>query len=280
MKNIALLAFFSLLIYPISNLNAQNNRMFRKGIHKIYQMQYPRVQAAYADKADYILEIMKRKNLADDFENELYIRIIKNEQCLEVWGKAKGKNIFHWFTTYFFCSSIGDLGPKRAEGDFQIPEGFYYVDRFNPESDFHLSMGINYPNKSDLLKTTAENPGKDIFIHGSCVTVGCVPIGDELIKELYIMVAESINAGYTKVPVHIFPFRMTEANFEKIKEQKPEIYAQNEALWRSMQPAYQLFDEYYLVPKTSVNANGDYVVEPSDEEFIYNGPAKVIVDED
>lgn len=268
-----------LLIGGTGDLQAQQT-IFRKDYHKRFQMQYPRVREAYKQRADYILNIMKRKNLAEDLKNELYIRIIKNEQCLEVWGKAKGKNIFHWFTTYFFCSNIGDLGPKREEGDFQIPEGFYKVDRFNPESEFHLSMGINYPNKLDTMQSTTANLGKDIFIHGACVTVGCVPIGDDLIQELYIMVVEAINAGYTTVPVHIFPFRMTDDNFEKIKAQHPEIYAQNEALWRSMQPAYQLFEDYYLVPQTSVNSKGQYVVKPSEDEFIYKGPAKIIVDDE
>jgi murein L,D-transpeptidase YafK len=270
-----ILTALAIFLFSLAALQpAQAQVRFRKGVHKTDQMRYERVQEAYKSKADYILNIIRMKNLAQDFENELYIRIIKNEQCLEVWGRAKGQKIFHWFTTYFFCSYIGELGPKLEEGDFQIPEGFYTVDRFNPQSDFHLSMGINYPNKADLARTKAANPGSDIFIHGSCVTVGCVPIGDELIQELYIMVVESINAGHTKIPVHIFPFRMTDENFEKIKAQKPEIYAANEALWRSLQPAYQLFEDFYLIPQVAIGADGQYTVSPSKEEAGYQFPAQ------
>lgn len=262
------------LIFLISCLAAHAQVPFRKGLHKPAQMRYARVQDAYADRAEKVQRIIKLKNLAEDLGNEIYFRIIKNERCLEVWTKPKGKKIFHWLDTYFFCSYIGELGPKQTEGDFQIPEGFYKVDRFNPKSEFHMSMGINYPNKADKIRSGSKDPGSNIFIHGSCVTVGCIPVGDELIQELYILAVEAIDAGYTEVPVHIFPFRMTEKNFEKIKGEYPKKYAAYEPLWRSMQPAFQAFENYYLVPEIHIDDRGQYVVKPLKEDTGYRFPAE------
>src|SRR5690606_11025729 len=92
--------------------------------------------------------------------------------------------------TYPVCSSSGLPGPKRKKGDRQTPEGFYHIDRFNPQSAFHLSLGINYPNSSDKILGHSD-PGGDIFIHGSCVTIGCVPLTDDLIKEVYVLAVEA-----------------------------------------------------------------------------------------
>ncbi len=263
------------LFFALSYASAYAQVPFRKGLHKPAQLRYPRVQEAYQLREGKVLNHFKIKNLAQDLKNEIYLRIIKNEQCLEVWVRSEDQKIFHWYDTYFFCSYIGELGPKLEEGDFQIPEGFYKVDRFNPESDFHLSMGINYPNKADRVRSTGKNPGSDIFIHGSCVTVGCIPVGDELIQEVYILVVEAINAGYTNIPVHIYPFRMTEDNFAKIKKSHPETYDQYEKLWRSMQPAYQLFEDYYLVPEVEISGTG-FTVKPAKDKTGYEFTAQPV----
>ena len=72
-----------------------------------------------------------------------------------------------------------------------IPEGIYKITHFNPNSKFYLSLGINYPNENDL-KRAFENkitkPGGEIFIHGSDKTVGCVPIGNDGIEEIFFIV--------------------------------------------------------------------------------------------
>ena len=81
----------------------------------------------------------------------IYLRIFKDEQILEVWTKRDVDKTYKKVCDYEFCATSGKLGPKRQEGDLQIPEGFYYIDRFNPNSNFFLSLGINYPNKSDKI---------------------------------------------------------------------------------------------------------------------------------
>src|SRR6476620_1106068 len=79
----------------------------------------------------------------------MYIRSFKYDGQLEVWVKNDRKESFKLFKTYKICALAGSLGPKRIEGDYQVPEGFYYINELNPRSNYHLSLGLNYPNASD-----------------------------------------------------------------------------------------------------------------------------------
>ena len=157
--------------------------------------------------------------------------------------------------TYDFCASSGELGPKREQGDLQTPEGVYHIDRFNPASNFHLSLGINYPNKADK-QLGKSNPGGDIFIHGNCVTVGCIPLTDDKIKELYVLCVESKNNGQTNIPVHIFPYKMTDANHSKFCSQDPN----NKKLWTELKSIYDSFEIKHIVPYVKINEKGAYTL--------------------
>ncbi len=126
---------------------------------------------------------------------------------MEVWVKNELKDQFKLFKTYKVCALAGSLGPKRMEGDYQVPEGFYYIDEFNPNSNYYLSLGINYPNVSDRVSERFHSAGGGIYIHGSCVTVGCIPITDQQIDEVYILAAQAKDQGQDFIPVHIFPIR-------------------------------------------------------------------------
>lgn len=101
------------------------------------------------------------------------------------------------------------IGPKRFEGDGKTPEGPYMIDRRNPNSAYHLSLGVSYPNASDraFAEANGKKPGGDIFIHGQAGknkgrgrdwTAGCIAVTDEEIEEIYSMVANG-------TPIHIFP---------------------------------------------------------------------------
>ncbi|HZH97477.1 MAG TPA: hypothetical protein VEX38_00780, partial [Fimbriimonadaceae bacterium] len=92
---------------------------------------------------------------------KLFIRAFKQERELEIWGAESER--FHFLQTYPIVGVSGGPGPKRREGDRQIPEGVYHIDRFNPNSRFHLSLGLSYPNKADRLLGDPERPGSDIF---------------------------------------------------------------------------------------------------------------------
>lgn len=110
--------------------------------------------------------------------------------------------------TYRFTASSGKLGPKLREGDRQIPEGVYGIEYLNPNSRYYLSMKITYPNSFDRqmgAKDGRDNLGGDIFIHGKSITIGCIPVGDEAIEELFYLVAKT---GKENVRVIISPYDM------------------------------------------------------------------------
>jgi len=171
--------------------------------------------------------------------------------------KSKQINEYQLITKYEICASSGTIGPKRQQGDGQVPEGFYYIDRFNPNSNFHLSLGVNYPNESDK-KLGKKNLGGDIFIHGSCVTIGCMPITDECIKELYVLAVEAKTQGQEFIPVYIFPTRLTDKKITQLAIE----YAQNQALldfWKNLKTGYDFFDRNHKIPKVTINKTGEYI---------------------
>lgn len=167
-----------------------------------------RVKTAYANADATVKSFMRQAGLPYPAKR-IYIRAFKTERQLEIWGAASGKSPFRLIHTYDIAAMSGKLGPKRREGDLQVPEGFYHIDRFNPKSRFHLSLGINYPNASDKKFSDKLKPGGDIFIHGNAVSIGCMAMTDPKIEEIYIMALGAREAGQAKIPVHIFPHRFT-----------------------------------------------------------------------
>ena len=149
----------------------------------------------------------------------------------------------------------GNLGPKRKEGDLQVPEGLYYIDRFNPQSRFRLSLGINYPNASDRIRSDKSKPGGDIFIHGDTKSIGCLAMTDEVIDQIYVLALEAKAAGQSQIPVHIFPFKLTERSLAP-RQTSPWI-----EFWKELEPAYRQFERTRYVPSFKVGADGSYKFE-------------------
>jgi len=140
---------------------------------------------------------------------------LKYEKVLEVWGEDRGKQ--HLIITYPFTAFSGILGPKFKEGDRQIPEGIYGISHLNPNSKFHLSMRVTYPNAFDKKMAKKEhrtNLGGDIMIHGSNRTIGCIPLGDDNIEALYFLV-EKVGIQNVKVILSPIDFRRTTVNITK-----------------------------------------------------------------
>jgi murein L,D-transpeptidase YafK len=218
---------------------------FSQQSFKWQQLKYKRVRVAYEEKQAGVKELLSRQNI-DTGLLEIFIRLIKNEKLLELWGKNKNDKEFRLITTYDFCAFSGVLGPKLKRGDKQIPEGFYHINQFNPKSKFYLSLGINYPNTIDLLSGSSD-PGGDIFIHGGCETTGCIPITDAKIKELYIFAVEARNNGQQKIPVHIFPARLTDKELDYLQKAyrtKPELLE----FWIGLRLVYQYFETNKVLP--------------------------------
>jgi murein L,D-transpeptidase YafK len=128
---------------------------------------------------------------------------LKKERLLEVWtGAGRGYRLLR---SYPVLAASGHAGPKLREGDRQVPEGFYRVIGFNPNSSYHLSLRIDYPNDEDRAAAQTDGRsdlGGDIFIHGKAVSIGCVAIGDSGIEELYVLLAD---VGLRNVKVLLAP---------------------------------------------------------------------------
>lgn len=218
------------------------------------QLKFERVKEAFDQKWAMLQQELQSAKFTDQFQ--AYYVAYKAEGTVEVWLRSTGKNTFKLFKTYNFCAHSGTLGPKVIEGDGQTPEGFYHINVFNPMSNFHLSLGLDYPNKVDLARTGKGNkPGSDIYIHGDCVTIGCIPLTNEKIKEIYVLSVEARNNGQTNIPVSIFPFKMTEGNMKKYTAQ----YPKQAAFWKSLQPGYAYFYKHRSLP-TVDQVKGNYLV--------------------
>ncbi|MDI6739386.1 MAG: L,D-transpeptidase family protein [Candidatus Edwardsbacteria bacterium] len=220
------------------------------------QLRYAHVQAAYRGKEADVKRLFATKGI-DYPPKRLFIRVFKREQMIELWAAAKSTDKYGLITTYNICASSGELGPKRRRGDGQVPEGFYHINHFNPESSFYLSLGVSYPNRSDIILKTGRDPGGAIYIHGDCVTIGCIPITDDKIKELYVIALDAAG-GQAQIPVHIFPAKLDSAGFVALNS---EFKANGKRLefWTNLKQGYDIFERERIVPKVGINGKGEYV---------------------
>ncbi|MCE2849526.1 MAG: murein L,D-transpeptidase family protein [bacterium] len=223
-----------------------------------YQKSFSRVSKAFANREDTLKKQFAAKKLAWP-ANYVYIRSFKFNSDLQVWVKNKLTDTFSLFKSYRICALAGTMGPKRMEGDYQVPEGFYYINEFNANSTYHLSLGLNYPNPSDKLLADSMKPGGEIYIHGSCVTVGCIPLTDPLIEELYILSTYARAAGQEFIPVHIFPAKYRETRsaeyLEKVFTADPSL----KTFEANLRRVYDFFEDNRRLPVVAVSPKGDYV---------------------
>lgn len=221
------------------------------------QLQATRVSIAKADKDKQLREECSQIGIDFDEITNIFLRALKQEEVLEVWVQQGIDNQYVLLKEYEFCATSGMLGPKREQGDGQIPEGFYYIDHFNSTSNYYLSLGVNYPNPSDVVEGNRESLGGSIYIHGACETIGCIPITDDKIKELYWLAVVAKDHGQKHIPVHIFPYRFDESS------PKPyNVYNINDpdmlAFWQDIEPGYYFFEQYRKPPFVVINADGSY----------------------
>jgi murein L,D-transpeptidase YafK len=190
----------------------------------------------------------------------VYLRSFKYDRQLEVWVKDDPKKPFQLFKTYKVCMQSGAMGPKRMEGDYQVPEGFYHINEFNPNSNYHLSLGLNYPNSSDRILSDSLRPGSAIYIHGNCVSTGCIAISDIPIEEVYILSTQARNQGQEFIPVHVFPVRYSN---KMSMDYLMEATRSNPSLQQFSSNIKAVFDYFELkkeLPIIMVNRKGEYVI--------------------
>ncbi|PTY40523.1 L,D-transpeptidase family protein [Brachyspira hampsonii] len=219
------------------------------------QKRYSRVRTAIKEKDEIIKNTLKNNNIELKNLNVL-ITAYKQEDILEIYAKNKSDASYKKIASYNIAAKSGILGPKRMEGDLQVPEGFYYIDRFNPASSYYLSLGINYPNEADKKKSNASRLGVDIFIHGDEVTIGCMPMTDDKIKEIYLYALYAKDNGQNKIPVYIFPFKMTDRNFDYYKKYYDESLIN---FWSNLKKGYDIFQKTKKELNIKIDSKGNYI---------------------
>ena len=191
----------------------------------------------------------------------VYIRGFKTEAQVELWAAPTDKDAA-WLLVRSFpvCASSGVLGPKRKQGDLQVPEGFYHVSVFNPVSSYHLSLGVSYPNAADRFHSGRNDPGSAIMIHGNCVTIGCLPLQDGPIEDLYLAAMMARDAGQQTIPIHLFPCRLDEQSCQDkltaLAVDRPDLAD----FWAGLRPGYDAFTDTGTPPQVRAAGDGSYTL--------------------
>lgn len=221
-----------------------------------FQMSMERVKRAFNNSDFNLKKAFKAKGIKYPSKH-IYVRSFKASNEFELYGRNKISDTFTLIKLYKVCALSGILGPKRWEGDRQVPEGFYFIEDFNPRSNYHLSLLINYPNYSDGFFSNPDKPGGGIYIHGGCMTVGCLPMTNQFIEEIYTACLQSRTAGQMYIPVHIFPVRFNQKSLNYLgREYKNET--EKHKFWINLKRAYDYFEATKKVPPTMYDQEGNY----------------------
>jgi murein L,D-transpeptidase YafK len=203
------------------------------------------------------MALMASKGMSQN--DPILMRAYKKESEIEVWKRGSDGR-YALLKTYPMCRWSGQLGPKTREGDRQAPEGFYTVTpaQMNPNSSFHLSFDLGYPNAYDRVHGRT---GAHLMVHGSCSSSGCFAMTDEAISEVYALARESFASGQRSFQFQSYPFRMTAENLAKHRLDP------NIAFWRNLKEGSDYFELAKQEPQVSV-ASGQYA---------FSGDASVMV---
>lgn len=197
----------------------------------------------------------------------ILIRIFKAESELEIWmGDDNGS--YSLFASYPVCFWSGTLGPKLKEGDRQAPEGFYTVTlpQTHHSGRWPQSLDIGFPNPFDQVN---QRDGSSILIHGGCASIGCFAMTNAVNLEVHKLTVDALDSGQVYVPIHVFPFRMTEENLARYET--PELYD----FWRNLKVGYDLFGRTHRPPRVSVCATRYGFEAASRVEGVNPGPIGV-----
>ena len=181
------------------------------------------------------------------FGDPVFLRAFKEERILELWVLHRDRGKYELFRTYPVAAASGMPGPKLAEGDGQVPEGFYHAGNgsLKPDSAFHLAINIGYPNAYDRAH---KRTGSFIMIHGRAASIGCLAMTDPKIEEIYTLAAAALAKGQPYFRIHLFPFRMTDARLAT-ETDHPWI-----DFWRNLKEGHDWFETHRVPPEAGVDA--------------------------
>jgi murein L,D-transpeptidase YafK len=162
------------------------------------------------------------------------IRTYKKEAELEIW-KMKSDGRYALLKTYPICRWSGQLGPKKVEGDMQVPEGFYTIEpgQMNPTSHYYLAFNVGYPNAYDRA---LGRTGGSVMVHGVCSSAGCFSMTDEQVADIYAIARDAFRGGQREIQLQSYPFRMTPENMAKYRLDP------NVAFWKELKNGADHFE--------------------------------------
>ncbi len=214
-----------------------------------------RVSESWKKYDDTLAKEFRKKNVAYP-PKDIYLRAFKSQNEMELWARNAEGGEYKLIKTYHICAVPGRLGPKRIQGDRQVPEGYYFIDEFNNASDYYLSLLLNYPNYSDQL-LGSQKTGGDIYIHGGCVTVGCLPMTNPGIQEIYTVCLNARLNGQQYIPVHIFPTRLNKNGIAYLGREFPND-ATRQQFWAELKNGYEYFEKNHKLLPVMYTPDGKY----------------------
>lgn len=231
-------AFYFCLLMTLSIFSSACGQETSKRSEQAIKKQTPNITTALTDRGD-------------ELGSPVFIRIVKTvdgsltDGYLELFIRGSGGK-FSLYKKWPICTYSGDLGPKLKEGDGQSPEGFYFVPpgRMNPSSNYHLSFNLGYPNGFDRAHGRT---GSYLMVHGNCVSIGCYAMTDDVIEEIYTLMSAAFKEGQPYVRVHVFPFPMTDDNFEKYADNP------NVEFWKNLKQGWDWFEKYNQPPNVEIS---------------------------
>ncbi len=178
------------------------------------------------------------------------IRTYKKEAELEIW-KMNAKGQYALLKTYPMCRWSGQLGPKKREGDMQVPEGYYSIapGQLNPNSHYYLAFNVGYPNAYDRAYG---RDGGNVMVHGVCSSAGCFSMTDDQVADIYAIARDALRGGQREIQLQSFPFRMTAQNMAKYRLDP------NIAFWKEIKKGADYFEVTKAEPPVLV-CNKHYV---------------------
>jgi murein L,D-transpeptidase YafK len=197
----------------------------------------------------------------------ILIRIFKAEFQLELWMRKADR--YELFATYPVCYWSGTLGPKLHEGDKQAPEGFYAVglNQIHRRGRWPHALNIGYPNTLDRANART---GSLILVHGGCSSTGCFAMTNPVMEEIYGLAEQALRQGQERIPIHVFPFRMSEANLAA----RSGAHGEWRAFWLNLKSGYDLFERTRVPPKVGI-CNKQYAVSAGDLTSGWGPPSEV-----
>lgn len=145
---------------------------------------------------------------------------VKDKKMVELYARSNGGE-WKFIHRYPVLAASGAAGPKLRQGDNQVPEGVYGVSFLNPNSRYHVSLRVDYPNAFDRRmaeKDGRKNLGGDIMIHGKAVSNGCMAVGDAAAEELFVIASR---VGLSNVKVVIAPTDFRSNGLPAVEQGQP-----------------------------------------------------------